>query len=234
MEYHLCGHDLQLLEVLLEPGETVVAEAGAMVYMEEGISWTARLGSGAESGVLGKLWSLGKRWLLGESLFFTHFTNDDSRPRSVGFAAPFPGTIVPIDLSQVGGEVVCQKDAFLAAERGTRVDIAFQKRLGTGFFGGEGFILERLQGEGMVFLHAGGTVVERALSGERLRVDTGCLVAFSRGIAYKIALAGGLRSMLFGGEGLFLATLEGDADGRPGGGGGAHLGEAPAKGGGVI
>lgn len=208
MEYRIHGHDLQLLEVILEPGETVIAEAGAMVFMEEEIEWTARLGSG-EEGIFGKIWSLGKRWLLGESLFFTHFTNGGSRPRSVAFAAPYPGTLIPIDLSEVGGEVICQKDAFIAAEKGTGIDIAFQKRLGTGLFGGEGFILERLRGEGTTFLHAGGTVVRKELHGETLRVDTGCLVAFTSGVDYRIALAGGLRSMLFGGEGIFLATLEG-------------------------
>ncbi len=209
IDYRIVGEDLQLVEVTLDPGESVIAEAGTMLYMEEDIAFEARLGDGSESGVMGKLWSLGKRMLTGESVFLTHFTNEGDRPRRVAFAAPYPGSVVPLNLAELGGEITCQRDAFLAAARGTKIDVVFQKRLGTGFFGGEGFILERLEGDGMAFLHAGGTVVRRDLAGETIRLDTGCLVAFGPGIDYGIALAGGLRSMLFGGEGLFLATLSG-------------------------
>ncbi len=209
IDYRIVGEDLQLVEITLDPGESVIAEAGMMLYMEDGIVFETRLGDGSEAGVMSKLWSLGKRVLTGESLFLTHFTNEDEQPRRVAFAAPYPGSIVPLNLAELGGEVTCQRDAFLAAARGTKIEVAFQKRLGTGFFGGEGFILERLEGDGMAFLHAGGTVVRRELASETIRLDTGCLVAFGPGIDYGIALAGGLKSMLFGGEGLFLATLSG-------------------------
>jgi len=209
VDYRIVGEDLQLVEITLDPGETVIAEAGMMLYMEDDIAFEARLGDGSETGVMGKLWSLGKRMLTGESVFLTHFTNEGDQPRRVAFAAPYPGSVIPLNLAELGGEVTCQKDAFLAAAKGTRIDVVFQKRLGTGFFGGEGFILERLEGDGKAFLHAGGTVVRKDLVGETLRVDTGCLVAFGPGIDYGIALAGGLKSMFFGGEGLFLATLSG-------------------------
>ncbi|BCX89107.1 hypothetical protein MIN45_P1477 [Methylomarinovum tepidoasis] len=209
VDYRIVGEDLQLVEIVLDPGETVVAEAGMMLYLEEDIAFETRLGDGSEAGVMGKLWSLGKRMLTGESVFLTHFTNEGQRPRTVAFAAPYPGSIIPVDLAQLGGEITCQKDAFLAAAKGTKIDVVFQKRLGTGFFGGEGFILERLEGDGMAFLHAGGKVVKKDLVGETIRIDTGCLVAFGPGIDYGIGLAGGLRSMFFGGEGLFLATLSG-------------------------
>ncbi len=209
IDYRIVGEDLQLVEITLDSGESMIAEAGMMLYMEEDIVFETRLGDGSEAGVMSKLWSLGKRVLTGESVFLTHFTNEDEQPRRVAFAAPYPGSIVPLNLAELGGEVTCQRDAFLAAARGTKIEVAFQKRLGTGFFGGEGFILERLEGDGMAFLHAGGTVVRRELAGETIRLDTGCLVAFGPGIDYGIALAGGLKSMLFGGEGLFLATLSG-------------------------
>ncbi len=211
VDYRIIGHDMQLVEVELDPGETVIAEAGAMTYMEDGIAFEARMGDGseAESGFFGKLWGAGKRMLTGESLFMTHFTNQGAGKRHVAFAAPYPGAIVPLDLGTLGGELLCQKDAFLCAALGTRLDIAFTKRLGVGFFGGEGFVLERLEGDGMVFLHAGGTIVEKELHGEILRVDTGCLVAFQPGIDYDIQRAGNLKSMVLGGEGLFLATLSG-------------------------
>ena len=160
-------------------------------------------------GVMSKLLNVGKRILTGESLFLTHFTNQGRGKRRVAFAAPYPGKIVPVDLKKVGGELLCQKDAFLAAALGTEVGIAFTKRLGAGFFGGEGFILQRLRGDGMVFVHAGGTVIKKKLQGDLLRVDTGCLVAFTTGIDYSIERAGSLKSMFFGGEGLFLATLRG-------------------------
>ncbi len=210
VEYTIIGDDMQMVQVDLDPGETVIAEAGAMNFMEPDIVFEARMGDGseAESGIMGKLFSAGKRALTGESIFMTHFTNRGNVMRQVAFAAPFPGRIIPMDLNQ-HGEVICQKDAFLCAAFGTRVGIAFQRRLGAGFFGGEGFILQRLEGDGMVFIHACGTIVERQLAGETLRVDTGCLVAFERSVDYSIERAGNLKSMFFGGEGLFLATLTG-------------------------
>lgn len=212
IDYEIFGDDMQIVEVELDPGETVVAEAGAMNYLEEDISFVAKMGDGSNpnEGLMGKLLSVGKRALTGESLFMTHFTNSGSAgKRRVAFAAPFPGKIIALDLARIGGEVTCQKDSFLCAAFGTQVTIAFNKRLGAGFFGGEGFILQRIKGDGKAFLHAGGTIVERELRGETLRVDTGCLVAFSPGIEYDIQRAGNLKSMFFGGEGLFLATLRG-------------------------
>lgn len=211
VDFEIFGDDMQIVEIELDPGETVVAEAGAMNYMEEGITFEAHMGDGsaASEGMMDKLLQVGKRALTGESLFMTHFTNGDRAKRRVSFAAPYPGKIVPIDLAANGGELICQKDAFLCAAKGTQISIALQKRLGAGFFGGEGFILQRLRGDGKVFVHAGGTVIERHLQGETLRVDTGCLVAFSPGIDYDIQRAGNLKSMFFGGEGLFLATLKG-------------------------
>jgi len=211
VDYEVIGHGAQMLVVELDPGETVIAEAGVMTFMEEGIAFETRMGDGAEPdrGLFGKLFDAGKRALGGESIFMTHFTHEGSGKAHVGFSAPYPGTIVPVDLSSVGGELLCQKDAFLCAALGTKVGIAFSKRIGAGFFGGEGFVLERLQGDGMAFVHAGGTVVERRLEGETLWVDTGCLVAFEPGIDYDIERAGNMKSMFFGGEGLFLATLRG-------------------------
>jgi len=211
VDYTIVGDDMQMVQVELDPGETVIAEAGAMNYMEEDINFEARMGDGsqADQGMLGKLFSAGKRVLTGESLFMTHFTNQGMVKRHVAFAAPYPGKIIPMDLGKLGGEVLCQKDSFLCAAHGTQLGIAFQRRLGAGFFGGEGFILQRLQGDGMVFVHAGGTIIERQLQGETLRVDTGCLVAFEPGVDYNIERAGNLKSMFFGGEGLFLATLRG-------------------------
>jgi uncharacterized protein (TIGR00266 family) len=211
VDYEIFGDDMQIVEIELDHGETVIAEAGAMNYMEEGITFEARMGDGstANEGVLGKLLNVGKRVLTGESVFMTHFTNSGSGKKRVSFAAPYPGKIIAVDLAKNGGELICQKDAFLCAALGTRVDIAFHRRLGTGLFGGEGFILQRLLGDGKVFVHAGGTVVEKVLRGETLRVDTGCIVAFSPQIDYDIQRAGGLKSMLFAGEGLFLATLRG-------------------------
>jgi uncharacterized protein (TIGR00266 family) len=207
--YRILGHDTQLVEVILDPDETVIAEAGSMLYMEDGIRFETRMGDGSESGVLGKLFSAAKRKFSGESVFLTHFTNGSRTQRSVAFSAPYPGSIVPLNLNELGHEVLCQKDAFLAAAHGTRVGIAFTRRLGSGFFGGEGFVLQKLSGTGLAFIHAGGTIVEKSLNGETLRLDTGCLVAFTTGIDYDIQLTRGLRSMLFGGEGLFLATLQG-------------------------
>ena len=211
VDYTIIGDDMQMVQVELDPGETVIAEAGAMNYMEPDIVFEARMGDGseAESGFMGKLFGAGKRALTGESIFMTHFSNQGGVKRHVAFAAPYPGKIIPMDLGRMGGEILCQKDAFLCAASGTRVGIAFQRRLGAGFFGGEGFILQRLQGDGMVFVHASGTIVERQLQGETLRVDTGCLVAFESTVDYDIERAGNLKSMFFGGEGLSLATLSG-------------------------
>jgi len=182
-----------------------------MNYMEEGIAFETRMGDGSQpdQGLVGKLFSAGKRALTGESLFMTHFTHRGSGKAQVAFAAPFPGRIIPLDLGRMGGEVLCQKEAFLAAAYGTSIGIAFQRKLGVGFFGGEGFILQRLRGDGLVFVHACGTIIERQLRGESLRVDTGCLVAFEPTVEYDIERAGNLKSMFFGGEGLFLATLRG-------------------------
>lgn len=211
VDFELFGRDMQIVEVELDPGETVIAEAGAMNYMEDGISFESRMGDGskADEGIMGKLLNVGKRVMTGESIFITHFTNQGNGKKRVAFAAPYPGQIIPLDMSKVGGELLCQKDAFLAAALGTEIGIAFTRRLGTGFFGGEGFILQRLQGDGMAFVHACGTVIQKKLHNETLRVDTGCLVAFTKGVDYDIERAGSLKSMFFGGEGLFLATLRG-------------------------
>lgn len=209
LDYKIIGHDIQMVEVQLDPDETVIAEAGAMTYLEQDIDFETKMGDGSNSGIMGSMFSLGKRWLTGESIFLTHFTNRGDVKRHVGFSAPFPGSIIALNMAELGGEVICQKDSFLAAALGTQVDIAFHKRLGSGFFGGEGFILQRLRGDGMAFIHAGGTVIRKQLSNETLRLDTGCLVGFSGDIDYSIKLSGGLKSMFFGGEGLFLATLSG-------------------------
>ena len=211
VDYTIIGDDMQMVQVELDPRETVIAEAGAMNYMEDDIVFEAKMGDGsaANQGMMGKLLSAGKRAITGESLFMTHFTNNGQKKRHVAFAAPYPGKIIPLDLARHGEEILCQKDSFLCAALGTQVGIAFQRRLGTGFFGGEGFILQRLQGDGMAFVHASGTIIERQLQGETLRVDTGCLVAFEQGVDYNIERAGNLKSMFFGGEGLFLATLSG-------------------------
>ena len=211
VDYQIVGDDMQMVQVELDPGETVVAEAGAMTFMEQGISFEARMGDGSETnqGIFGKLMGAGKRALTGTSIFMTHFTNRGKGKQLVAFAAPYPGKIIPLNLGQMFGEILCQKDSFLCAAFGTQLDIAFQQRLGTGFFGGEGFILQRLRGDGMVFVHACGTIIERQLRGETLRVDTGCLVAFEPSVDYSIERAGNLKSMFFGGEGLFLATLSG-------------------------
>ncbi|MCU1719634.1 TIGR00266 family protein [Pseudomonas sp. 5P_3.1_Bac2] len=209
LEYEILGSGAQSVEIILDPDETVIAEAGVMNYMTEGIRFETRMGDGSSSGVLGKLWGAGKRMLTGESLFMTHFTNNGATPARVAFAAPYPGTVVAVDLNQVGGRLICQKDAFLCAAYGTQIGISFNKRIGAGFFGGEGFILQKLEGDGLAFVHAGGTVIRKELNNETLRLDTGCLVAFTSGLDYDIALAGGLKSMLFGGEGMLLATLKG-------------------------
>ncbi len=211
VDFEIIGDDLQMVEVELDPNETVIAEAGALNYMTEGISFDTRMGDGSDpdEGMFSKLLSVGKRVLTGESVFMTHFTNHGSGKQQVAFAAPYPGKIIALDLDTVGGKLICQKDAFLCAALGTKVSITLQRKLGAGFFGGEGFILQTLEGDGMAFMHAGGTVVERELKGETLRVDTGCIVAFEEGVDYDIQRAGGLKSMIFGGEGIFLATLSG-------------------------
>ncbi len=211
VDYEIIGDDIQIVEIELDPGETVIAEAGAMNYMEDGIAFDTRMGDGSqpESGFFGKLMSAGQRVMTGESVFLTHFTNQSAGKKRVAFAAPYPGKIIPINMAKVNGELLCQKDAFLCAALGTEIGIAFNKRLGTGFFGGEGFIMQRLKGDGRAFVHAGGTVIKKKLKNETLRVDTGCLVAFTSGIDYDIQRSGSLKSMFFGGEGLFLATLQG-------------------------
>ncbi len=212
VDYQIVGDDMQMVIVELDPQETVVAEAGAMTYMEEGIHFEAKMGDGSEpeQGFFGKVMSVGKRAITGESIFMTHFTHHGAGKSHVAFAAPYPGKIIPIDLATIAGnDLLCQKDAFLCAAHGTKVTLAFNKKIGTGLFGGEGFVLQKLVGDGMAFIHAGGTVIERELNNETLRVDTGCLVAFEPHIDYSIERAGNLKSMFFGGEGMFLATLRG-------------------------
>jgi uncharacterized protein (TIGR00266 family) len=212
VDYEIIGHDIQLVEIELDPNETIVAEAGAMNYMEQDIKFETKMGDGSDpdEGVMSKLFSAAKRKLTGESIFTTHFTNGGYSKRKVAFSAPTPGTIVALDMNQYGQKVICQKDAFVAAALGTKVSITFNKRLGAGFFGGEGFILQTLEGDGLAFIHAGGTLIKKELKGETLRVDTGCLVGFTENIDYDIQRAGSLKSMVFGGEGLFLATLSGN------------------------
>ena len=211
IDYKIHGDDMQVVSIELDPNETVIAEAGSMNWMDSGISFEAKMGDGTEpdSGIMGKLFSVGKRVLTGESIFLTHFTNIESGKKEVAFAAPYPGSIIAVDLKDVNGEILCQKDAFLCAAMGTNVSIAFNKRIGAGFFGGEGFILQKLTGNGLAFLHAGGTVVKKELNNQTLLIDTGCIVAFSTGLDYSIERAGNLKSMIFGGEGLFLATVKG-------------------------
>jgi uncharacterized protein (TIGR00266 family) len=211
IDYKILGHDIQLVEIELDPFETVIAEAGAMVYMEEGIRFEVKMGDGSEpnQGLLGKLFSAGARLLTGESLFITHFTNQGNKKSRVAFSAPYPGTVVPIALPQVNHQLVVQKDGFLCAAFGTKLSMFFNRKFTSGLFGGEGFILQKLEGDGNVFIHAGGTVIERTLQNETLRVDTGCVVAFEPQINFSIESSGSLKSMIFGGEGIFLATLSG-------------------------
>lgn len=212
LDYRIIGEDIQIVEVELDPAETVIAEAGSMMFMEEGIVFETKMGDGSEpdKGLFGRLLKAGGRVLTGESLFMTHFTNRGQGKRKVGFAAPYPGTVVPVRLDTLpGNTLIGQKDSFLCAALGTKLSVAFTRRLTSGFFGGEGFILQRYEGDGLLFIHAGGVVVERRLQNETLRVDTGCLVAFEPGINYDIQAAGNLKSMVFGGEGIFLATLQG-------------------------
>ncbi len=211
IDYKIIGRDVQLVEVELDPKETVIAEAGAMLYMEDGIGFESKMGDGSNpgAGFFDKLLSAGSRLITGESLFLTHFTNQGYGKKHVAFSAPYPGTIIPVDLRQMGGTIIVQKDAFLCAALGTKITMRFNKKIGSGLFGGEGFILQQLSGDGKAFIHAGGTVIERRLNNEILRVDTGCVVGFEQSIDFDIQQAGNLRSMVFGGEGLFLATLRG-------------------------
>ncbi len=211
LDYQIIGDDLQLVEIELDPGETVVAEAGAMCYMNDGILFETKMGDGsqADQSLMGKLFSAGKRALSGESIFMTHFTNTGGGKKRVSFAAPYPGKIIPINLKDFGNEILCQKDAYLCSALGINISIEFTRRLGAGFFGGEGFILQKLTGAGLAFVHAGGTIIKKELNNETIHVDTGCLVAFSTNLDYNIERAGNLKNMFLGGEGLFLATLNG-------------------------
>ena len=202
IDYRIFGDDMQIVEVELDPGEGVRAEAGAMMYMDPGIDMQTNTGGGAFKGF--------KRMLTGESFFITNFVHRGTGTAHVAFGAPYPGKVVPIDLPNFDGQFIAQKDSFLCAAQGVEIEVAFTKKLGTGIFGGEGFILQRLEGDGLAFVHAGGALIEKRLKpGEVLRVDTGCIVGFSRGVDYDIQLVGGFKNALFGGEGLFMATLEG-------------------------
>ena len=215
VDYLISGNDMQYVEVELDPGEMVVAEAGAFMYMTPGVRMETVFGdpSSEDQGLLGKVFSAGKRVLTGESLFMTTFTCGGPGKQQVAFAAPYPGKVVPMDLAQLGGELLCQKQSFLCAARGVQIGIAFTKRIGAGLFGGEGFILQRLSGDGLAFVHAGGTLHQRRLAGgETLRVDTGCIVAFQPSVQYDIQFVGGIKNTLFGGEGLFFATMTGPGD----------------------
>ncbi|MEO3944600.1 TIGR00266 family protein [Gorillibacterium sp. CAU 1737] len=213
IDYQIIGEEMQCVEIVLDPAESVVAEAGSFMMMDDGIQMETIFGDGSQagpSGLMGKLMGAGKRLLTGESLFMTIFTNRSHSRKSVTFAAPYPGKIIPLDLDQLGGKVICQKDAFLCAAKGVSVGIEFQRKLGTGFFGGEGFIMQKMEGDGLTFVHSGGHVIEKHLShGELLRLDTGCLVAMTQNIQYDIEFVKGVKSALFGGEGLFFATLRG-------------------------
>lgn len=211
IDYKIIGNDLQLVEIELDPGETVIAEAGTMMYMEQGIRFEVKMGDGSvpNQGLMGKLLQAGSRLLTGESLFLTHFTQTGAGKGRVAFAAPYPGSIIPIDLSQVNNTLIVQKDGFLCAAMGTSLSVYFNRKIGSGLFGGEGFILQKIQGDGKMFIHACGTVIERTLHNETLRIDTGCVVAFEPTLDFDIETAGSLRSMVFGGEGIFLATLRG-------------------------
>ena len=211
IDYKILGDDIQLVEIELDPEETCIAEAGAMVYMEEGIQFEARLGDGSRpaQGLLGKLVSAGARALTGESIFITHFTNRGRSKQKVAFSAPYPGTIIPVNLAEHANNLIVQKDGFLCAALGTSISLFFNRKIGSGLVGGEGFILQKLEGDGKAFVHAGGTVIRKNLQNETLRVDTGCVVAFEPSVSFDVETAGSLRSMAFGGEGLFVATLSG-------------------------
>lgn len=212
IDYQIHGHEMQFVEIELDPGESAIAEAGSLMYKDPAITMNAVFGdgSGQTGGFMDKLVGAGKRVLTGESLFTTVFTHEGAGKAKLAFAAPYPGTILALDLSRYQGKLICQKDAFLAAAKGVAIGIAFQKRVLTGLFGGEGFIMQKLEGDGLVFVHAGGMLVERELkAGEELHVDTGCLVALTRDIDYDVITVGGVKSMIFGGEGVFFARLRG-------------------------
>jgi uncharacterized protein (TIGR00266 family) len=212
IDYFIKGEEMQLVEIELDPQETAIAEAGSFMYMDEGIQMETIFGDGSQQqqGFMGKLFSAGKRLLTGESLFMTAYTHTGFGKARVAFASPYPGKIIPIDLQQYNGKLICQKDSFLCAAKGVAVGIEFQKKLGTGLFGGEGFIMQKLEGDGMCFVHAGGHVEERELfPGEMLKIDTGCIVAFTKDVDYDIQFVGGIKNTLFGGEGVFYATLRG-------------------------
>lgn len=212
IDYHIFGEEMQYVEIELDPQEVVIAEAGSFMMMENGIQMQTIFGDGSneQSGLFGKFLSAGKRLLTGESLFMTAYMNQDFNKRKVSFASPYPGKIVPIDLQQFDGKFICQKDSFLCAAKGVSVGIEFTKKLGTGFFGGEGFIMQKIEGDGMAFVHSGGTLARKELqAGEVLRVDTGCLVGFTKDVDYDIEFVGGIKNTIFGGEGVFFATLRG-------------------------
>jgi uncharacterized protein (TIGR00266 family) len=215
IDYEIFGEEMQFVEITLDPEEMVVAEAGTLMYMTSGIRMETVFGdpSQKQGGFLGKVMSAGKRLLTGESLFVTTFANGGTSREQVAFASPYPGKIIPMHLDQLGGELICQKDSFVCAARGIKINVAFQKKLGTGLFGGEGFIMQRLTGDGVALIHAGGTMMKRTLrSGETLRLDTGCLVALTPSVNYDVQFVGGIKNSLFGGEGLFFATLTGPGD----------------------
>lgn len=212
IDYHIYGEEMQYVEIELDPQEAVVAEAGNFMMMEDGIKMDTIFGDGTNQnkGIMGHLFSAGKRLLTGESLFMTVFLNQSVGKKKVSFASPYPGKIIPIDLTEYGGKFICQKDAFLCAAKGVSVGIEFSRKLGRGLFGGEGFIMQKLEGDGMSFIHAGGTLARKELKpGELLRIDTGCLVGFTQNVDYDIEFIGGIRNSIFGGEGLFYATLRG-------------------------
>jgi uncharacterized protein (TIGR00266 family) len=212
IDYKIIGDDMQCVEVELDPQETVIAEAGSLMFMDNAIEMNNIFGDSSKvtEGVMCKLFSAGKRMLTGESLFMTAYTNLGEGKKHASFAAPYPGKIVAMDLTQYGNKIVCQKDAFLCAAKGVSIGIEFQKKLGVGFFGGEGFIMQKLEGDGMAFVHAGGTIIERTLHpGESLKIDTGCLVAFTKDVHYDIKFVGGIKNTLFGGEGVFFAQISG-------------------------
>jgi uncharacterized protein (TIGR00266 family) len=213
IDYKIYGEELQFVEIELDPHETAIAESGAMMMMDDGIQMQTIFGDGSQqqdNSLLGKLFSAGKRVIVGESLFMTAFTNVGQGKKRISFAAPYTGKIIPLDLQQLGGRIIAQKDAFLCAAKGVSIGIEFQKRLGTGIFGGEGFIMEKIEGDGMAFVHAGGYVIERQLqAGEILKVDTGCVVAYTSNVDFDIEFVRGIRNWMFGGEGLFFATLRG-------------------------
>lgn len=212
IDFEIFGEEMQFVEIELDPYETVIAEPGSMLMMDEDIEMTTLFGDGRQenTGIFGKLMGAGKRLLTGEKLFMTAFTHGGNGKAKVSFASPYPGKIIPLDLSRYGNKIVCQKDAFLCAAKGTSVGIEFSKKLGRGFFGGEGFIMQKLEGDGLAFMHAGGYIVEKELrAGEHLRVDTGCLVALTKDVQYDVVLVKGVKNVLFGGEGLFFASLRG-------------------------